>query len=478
MTLPKLTPVILSGGSGSRLWPLSRSQVPKQFVSLTSDLTLLQETALRFSDDGYYRPPIVVCGEDHRFLAAEQLRQVGVTPEALIIEPAARGTAPAIALAALRAGQAVDPSPIIVSPADHVLGAGGYPRQAIEAAITAARDGNIVTFGIKPRFPATGYGYITADREMKDGTQYLRVKNFVEKPDRAVAAELIRSGTSYWNAGVFVAYPDVILAELEARHPDIVRECRTAIGNAISDLDFCRPRSEGFARLEPISIDYAIMEHTQIAATVPVDVTWSDIGSWTALWELLGKDDAMNVVRGPVQIVDTKGSLLRSEGPLLATIGVEDLIVIADSDVVLVAKRQEGERVREIVDTLAKSGRAETKMRREVLRPWGSYTCVDAGDGFQVKRIVVKPQQKLSLQRHKHRAEHWIVVRGEALVRRGSETFRLLANQSTHIPIGEVHRLENDTSEPLYLIEVQSGTYLGEDDIVRLEDSYGRQGQS
>jgi mannose-1-phosphate guanylyltransferase/mannose-6-phosphate isomerase len=439
---------------------------------------LLQETVLRFSNVDHYHPPIVVCGEDHRFLAAEQIRQIGITPQALIIEPAARGTAPAIALATFKAMQAGDPSPIIVSPADHVLGVGGYPRETIEAAIMAARDGNIVTFGVRPTFPATGYGYIVADGKMSDGTRYLHVEKFVEKPDRAIATELIRSGTSFWNAGVFVGHPEVILAELETRHADIVRECRIAIDNAVSDLDFCRPRSDGFAFLEPISIDYAIMEHTKIAATVPIEVAWSDVGSWTALWEILEKDGGMNVVRGPVQMVDTKGSFLRSEGPLLAAIGIEDLVVIADTDVVLVARRQDGERVREIVDALAKSGRPETKMRREVLRPWGSYTCIDAGDGFQVKRIVVKPHQKLSLQKHRHRAEHWIVVRGEALVRRGSETFRLLANQSTDIPLGEVHRLENDTAEPLHLIEVQSGAYLGEDDIVRLEDNYGRQGQS
>ncbi len=479
MTLPKLTPIILSGGVGSRLWPLSRSHVPKQFVSLTSDLTLLQETVLRFSDTDHYHPPIVVCGDDHRFLAAEQLREIGIKPQALIIEPASRGTAPAIALAALKAVQAGERSPIIVTPADHALGANGYPRESIEAAISGARDGNIVVFGIKPTSPETGYGYVSAAGPAGERVDYLHVEKFVEKPSRAVAAELVQSGISFWNAGVFVAYPEVILAEMEARHADIVSECRNAMGNAIADIDFYRPRSDGFGDLKSISIDYAIMEHTRIAAIVPLDdVAWSDVGTWTALWKLLDKDTAMNVVRGPVQMVDTKGSLLRSEGPLLAAIGIEDLIVIADTDAVLVARRDDGERIREMVDVLASSGRPEIKMRREVLRPWGSYTCVDAGNGFQVKRIVVKPRQRLSLQKHKHRAEHWIVVRGEALVRRGNETFRLLANQSTYIPIGEVHRLENDTAEPLYLIEVQSGAYLGEDDIVRLEDNYGRLEQS
>lgn len=476
-TMPRLTPVILSGGVGSRLWPLSRSHVPKQFVSLTSELSLLQDTARRFSHPDHYNPPIIVCGEDHRFLAAEQFRQIGVKPDALIIEPAARGTAPAIALAALKVLQSGDTSPIIVSPADHALGVTGYPRHAIETAIAAAGDRRIVTFGIKPTSPATGYGYITAHDPIGETPACLRVERFVEKPDKGRAVELIRSGTNYWNAGVLVAYPEVILAELEARHPDIVRECRDAVASAVVDLDFFRPCSGGFNALKPISIDHAVMEHTRIAATVPIDVAWSDVGTWTALWELLDKDAEMNVVRGPVQTVDTRGSLLRSQGPLLATIGIEDMIVIVDTDAVLVARRKDGERIREIVEALDKSGRQEVKMHREVLRPWGRYMSVDAGEGFQVKRIVVNPRQRLSLQKHKHRAEHWIVVRGEALVRRGDETFRLLANQSTYIPMGEVHRLENDTSEPLFLIEVQSGAYLGEDDIVRIEDSYGRLGK-
>jgi mannose-1-phosphate guanylyltransferase / mannose-6-phosphate isomerase len=474
----KLTPVILCGGIGSRLWPLSRSQVPKQFMALASERTLLQETVLRVTKPDLYNAPIIVCGEEHRFLAAEQLRQIGVKAAALILEPTGRGTAPAIALAALKMIEGGEANLIAVMPADQVIPQDEALHAALVAATSAAQDGRIVTFGIKPTQPITGYGYITAGQQISTSARCFEIDRFIEKPEKQVAAALIESGRSYWNAGIFVGFPELFLAELETRRPEIVRVCRNAISNGEVDLDFFRPQADQFHDLLPISIDHAVMEHTTVGAVVPVDMVWSDIGSWMALWDLIDKDAAGNVVRGSVYALGTAGSYLRSEGPLLAAIGVEDLVVVADSDAVLVVRRDDAQRVKEMFDILKQSRRPEVDLHRTVYRPWGSYESVDSGDGFQVKRIVVKPHAKLSLQKHRHRAEHWIVVRGEALVTRGTAIFRLSANQSTYIPVGEVHRLENDRAEPLHLIEVQSGSYLGEDDIIRLDDSYGRKEKS
>lgn len=470
----KLTPVILCGGVGSRLWPLSRSHVPKQFMALASDRTLLQDTVLRVANTDLYNAPIVICGEDHRFLAAEQLQQVEVKPAALILEPVARGTAPAIALAALKSMQSDNSDLIAVMPADHVIARDEGLHAAMVTAASAARDGRIATFGIKPTQPVTGYGYITAGRPIDGLAQCFEIERFIEKPESEIAAALIESGQSYWNAGIFVGYPEVFLAELETQRPEIVQICRNAVRNGEVDLDFFRPQAVHFQDLHPISIDHAIMEHTNIGAVVPVQMEWSDVGTWMALWDLIDKDAAGNVLRGPVHALATTGCYLRSEGPLLATIGIDDLVVVADSDAVLVARCDQAQRVKEMCDALKKSNRPEVDLHPIVHRPWGSYESVDSGDGFQVKRIIVKPHAKLSLQKHRYRAEHWVVVRGEALVTRGSETFRLFANQSTYIPVGEIHRLENDSAEPLHLIEVQSGPYLGEDDIIRLDDSYGR----
>lgn len=474
----RLTPVILCGGVGSRLWPLSRSHVPKQFMPLASHHTLLQDTALRVAHSVSYNAPIVVCGEDHRFLAAEQLRQIDVKPAALILEPVGRGTAPAIALAALKCLQDGDEHLIVVMPADHVIAWNSALHEAMNAAADAARNGRIVVFGIKPRNPATGYGYITAGQRIGDLGHCFEIERFVEKPEEGIASALIDEGRSYWNAGIFVGHPRSFLAEIEAQRPDVVRVCRDAVENGEDDLDFFRPSPDTFQTLHTISIDHAVMEHTRIGAVVPVDIEWSDIGSWAALWELIDKDGTGNAVRGPVYQLGSQGCYLRSEGPLLAALDVEDLIVVADSDAVLVARRSSSQRVKDMFDALKKANRSEVDLHSTVFRPWGSYESVDSGDGFQVKRIIVKPRGKLSLQKHRQRAEHWIVVRGEALVTRGDETFRLSANQSTYIPVGEVHRLENDGTEPLHLIEVQTGAYLGEDDITRLEDSYGRKAKS
>lgn len=470
----RLTPVVLCGGAGSRLWPLSRSHAPKQFLTLASDRTLLQDTLLRVADPARYNPPIIVCGEDHRFLAAEQVRQIGIAPAALLLEPVGRGTAPAIALAALKSIQNDRASVVVIMPADHVILDNEELHSAIKNATNAAREGRIVTLGIKPSHPATGYGYVTAGQPLADVPGCFEIERFIEKPPLEAATALVQKGRHYWNAGIFIGYPEVFLAELEARCPEIVEVCRDAIAKGTVDLDFYRPRSDGFQGLKTISIDHAVMEKTLVGAVVPVEMGWNDVGSWTALWQMLDKDAAGNSIRGPVHHLDTQECYLRSEGPLLATIGLKDLVVVADADAVLVARRGDAERVKELFELMKTARRSEVDFHRTVYRPWGSYESVVAGEGFQVKRIIVKPQAKLSLQRHRYRAEHWVVVRGEALVTRGTETFRLSANQSTYIPLGEVHRLENDQAEPLHLIEVQSGSYLGEDDIIRLDDSYGR----
>lgn len=444
-------------------------------MALASDRTLLQDTVLRVANPDLYNAPIVICGEDHRFLAAEQLRQIGIKPAALILEPVARGTAPATALAALKSIQCGPANLIVIMPADHVIAGDENLHAAMLTAASAARDGRIATFGIKPSGPVTGYGYITAGRPVDDLAKCFEIEKFIEKPESKVAADLIESGQNYWNAGIFVGYPEVFLAELEVQRPEIVQVCRDAMKNGEFDLDFYRPQALDFPSLQPISIDHAIMEHTKIGVVVPVEMEWNDVGSWMALWQLIDKDAVGNAVWGPVHQLGAEGCYLRSEGPLLAAIDVEDLVVVADSDAVLVTRLDHAQRVKDMFDTLKKADRPEVSLHRTVYRPWGSYESVVSGDGFQVKRIIVKPQAKLSLQKHRHRAEHWVIVRGEALITRGTETFRLFPNQSTYIPVGEIHRLENDGAEPLHLIEVQSGAYLGEDDIVRLEDSYGRE---
>lgn len=436
---------------------------------------MLQDTLLRVADSNLYAAPIIVCGEDHRFLAAEQLRQVGIKPASLILEPEGRGTAPAIALALLKSIQDRSDSLVAVMPADHVIAREANLHAAMITAARAARAGRIVTLGIRPSRPATGYGYITVGGQLDGLGDCFEFERFLEKPELEVAEGLIANGRSYWNAGMFIARADTFFAEIEALRPDIAGACRDAVAGGKDDLDFYRPQADRFLSAASISIDHSIMEHTRIGAVVPVDMEWSDVGSWLALWEFVDKDSNGNAVRGPVHQIRTEGCYLRSEGPLLAAVDVENLVVIADADAVLVAPRERSQQVRDMYDALKKANRSEVNSHRIVYRPWGSYESVDAGDGFQVKRIIVKPNAKLSLQKHRHRAEHWVVVRGEAVVTRGAEVFRLQANQSTYIPVGEVHRLENDGTEALHLIEVQSGSYLGEDDIIRLEDTYGRQ---
>ena len=471
-------PVLLSGGSGTRLWPLSREAYPKQFLPLAGDHTMLQETWLRVAELAD-AAPIVVANEEHRFLAAEQLRQVGVSAPAILLEPVGRNTAPAIAVAALQA-QADGGDPLLlVLPSDHVIADAGAFRAAVATASVAAagshdKPGALVTFGIVPDAAETGFGYIqaeVADEGARDGVR--KVRRFVEKPDAATAQSYLDAGGYYWNSGMFLFRASRYLQELERFQPDIVAACRAAFAQAKRDGDFVRLDRESFAACPSDSIDYAVMEKTDAAMVLPVDIGWSDVGSWSALWDVSERDAAGNAHHGDVIAVDSRNSYAYARR-LVALVGVDDLIVVETDDAVLVARKDRVQDVKAVVAQLKATQRSQAALHREVQRPWGSYDSVDAGDGFQVKRIKVKPGAQLSLQSHTQRAEHWIVVRGTARVTRNNDVFELHANQSTYIPIGAKHRLENPGTETLELIEVQSGAYLGEDDIVRYEDVYGR----
>lgn len=468
----KINPVILSGGVGSRLWPLSRALYPKQLLPLATERTMLQETALRVSEAARFAAPLVVANEEHRFMIAEQLRVVGIDPSAIILEPEGRNTAPAVALAALRLAADDSDALMLVMPSDHVIGDVAAFHGAVEAGARAAAADRLVTFGITPERPETGYGYIEAGDALTDGVR--AVRRFVEKPDAATAAEYLASGRFYWNAGIFLFRAGHYLDELERQAPDILAACRAAMEKAASDLCFIRPDAAAFRASPSNSIDYAVMEKTASAAVVPVSMGWSDVGSWTALWEISPRDGDGNSRWGDVIALDSRNSLLRSEGPAIAALGLDDMVVVATRDAVLVAPKERAQDVKKVVDELARSNRGEHINHVVVHRPWGSYQTADMGDRYQVKRLVVKPGEKLSLQKHHHRAEHWIVVQGTAKVTRNDETIILHENESTYIPIGAVHRLENPGKIPLCIIEVQSGSYLGEDDIVRFDDTYGR----
>lgn len=468
----KINPVILSGGVGSRLWPLSRALYPKQLLPLATERTMLQETALRVAEAARFAAPLVVANEEHRFMIAEQLRVVGIDPSAIILEPEGRNTAPAVALAALRLAADAPDALMLVMPSDHVIGDVAAFHGAVEAGARAAAADRLVTFGITPERPETGYGYIEAGDALTDGVR--AVRRFVEKPDAATAAEYLASGRFYWNAGIFLFRAGHYLDELERQAPDILAACRAAMEKAASDLCFIRPDAAAFRASPSNSIDYAVMEKTASAAVVPVSMGWSDVGSWTALWEISPRDGDGNSRWGDVIALDSRNSLLRSEGPAIAALGLDDMVVVATRDAVLVAPKERAQDVKKVVDELARSNRGEHINHVVVHRPWGSYQTADMGDRYQVKRLVVKPGEKLSLQKHHHRAEHWIVVQGTAKVTRNDETIILHENESTYIPIGAVHRLENPGKIPLCIIEVQSGSYLGEDDIVRFDDTYGR----
>jgi mannose-1-phosphate guanylyltransferase/mannose-6-phosphate isomerase len=468
-----LIPLILSGGSGTRLWPVSRKNLPKQFLALAGKGTLFQQTIARTRQLPDIATPIVVASEDHRFLAADQLLEAGIKDATIVLEPLARNTAPAIALGALQALQRDANAVLLVLPADHLIGDTDAFVDAVKQAMPLAAQDWLVTFGIRPDRPETGFGYIRR-AEAIDGNGY-RVEQFVEKPDLSTAEAYLTDGGYDWNSGMFLFKASRYLEELAAHAPVMLVAVREAHAKASADLDFVRIDRDAFALVPDKSIDYAVMEKTQRAAVIPVSCAWSDIGSWSALWLTGDKDAEGNLCEGDTMAVDTRNSLLRShDRHLLATVGVDDLIVVTTPDATLVAHRDAAQDVKKIVEQLKAAGRSEHSLHRVVHRPWGSYDSLEAGDRFQVKRIQVKPGASLSLQKHHHRAEHWIVVSGTAEVTCDDKVFLLGENQSTYIPLGSKHRLRNPGKVPLELIEVQSGSYLGEDDIVRFDDVYGR----
>ncbi|MCM0147557.1 mannose-1-phosphate guanylyltransferase/mannose-6-phosphate isomerase [Photobacterium galatheae] len=485
----QILPVIMAGGTGSRLWPLSREQYPKQFLSLmlsgetqpsssSPPLTLLQQTIERLAGLAH-QPPLVICQENHRFIAAEQLRQCGMTKHHLLLEPQGRNTAPAVALAALLAKEhsssvLLDESDplLLVLAADHCIQNPDAFIAAIEKAMPLAESGKLVAFGIPPQSPETGYGYIK--RGAKTGAGY-EVAQFVEKPDLNTAKEYLVSVHYYWNSGMFLFKASAYLQELEKYRPDILSACQHAAQSPELDHDFIRVDRQTFSECPSDSIDYAVMEKTDAAVMVPMDAGWSDVGAWSALWDLGKKDEANNVVRGDVLTAETQQSYIRAESRLVATVGLDHVVVIETKDAVLVAAKDKVQDVKAIVAQLRETQRSEFEFHREVYRPWGKYDQVDAGPRHQVKHITVNPGEKLSLQMHHHRSEHWVVVSGTAKVTQGDKTWLLTENESTYIPIGVVHALENPGKIPLEMIEVQSGSYLGEDDIVRFEDRYGRE---
>ena len=477
-------PVILSGGAGSRLWPLSRTNQPKQFIPLVDGLTLLQATARRIAAVEPSAAPIVVCNVSHRFMVAEQLRAIGVAPAAVVLEPAGHNTAPAIAAAALEAlalealarAQSVGEPILLVLPADHLIRDEARFAAAVREASIEAASGRLVTFGVPPARAQTGYGYIQAGRPTGLGAGVRRVDRFIEKPDARSAAAYVKDGRYWWNSGMFVFRAGRYLHELGVHANDVREAVVEAHRKAVSDLGFLRLDARAFAASPAISVDHAVMERTSEAVMVPLEAGWSDIGSWATLSELDTCDEAGNVVQGDVVVERTRNTYIRGGNRLIAAVGVTDLVIADTADAVLVAGKGAVEDVRRVVATLASAGRAETRHHRTVHRPWGVYEVLHGGDGFKVKRIVVNPGQGLSLQSHRHRAEHWIVVRGVARVTRGDDTFAVAANQSTYIPPGVRHRLENPQTAPLELVEVQTGSYLGEDDIVRYDDVYGRAG--
>ncbi|MEQ8165871.1 MAG: mannose-1-phosphate guanylyltransferase/mannose-6-phosphate isomerase [Alphaproteobacteria bacterium] len=469
-----IIPVILSGGSGSRLWPLSRAHYPKQLLPLVSDRSLLQDTGLRVSDARLFSRPLVICNDEHRFIVAEQLRQVDITPEAIILEPVGRNTAPAIAVAALFARETADDAMLLVLPSDHIIRQEEAFLGAIETAARAAETGALVTFGIAPDRAETGYGYIRAGEELAAAPGCRRVAVFREKPDQATAESYLAEGDWSWNSGMFLFDAGRYLEELERFEPAILAGAQDAFAARRQDLDFLRLDEDAFSRIPGLAIDHAVMERTDRAAVLPVELGWSDVGSWTALAEIAETDSAGNTVLGDVQLRDVHDSYVRSDKRLVAALGVRDLVIVSTDDVTLVAHKDHAQDVKQLVEDLRRSGRPEASFHTRVYRPWGYYQGIDDGPRFQVKQIMVKPGAKLSLQRHMHRAEHWVVVAGTAYVTNGEKEFEVFENQSTFIPIGTVHRLENRGKVPLKLIEVQSGGYLGEDDIERLDDTYGR----
>jgi mannose-1-phosphate guanylyltransferase/mannose-6-phosphate isomerase len=468
-----VVPVILSGGSGTRLWPVSRESFPKQFWPLISDRSLIQETAGRAMGDGF-AAPIVVCNEAHRFVVAEQMRLMGQDNARIMLEPVGRNSAPAIAAAAVLVAE-TDPDAVMwMMAADASIADTPALNRALEAAVAAARAGRFVTFGMRPTAPEVGYGYIEVGSPLPGLPGVCELAGFVEKPDIATASEMLADGKHLWNSGMFVFTAATLLAELARHAPDVLAAVHAAVAGRKQDLDFIRLAVEPFTACPNISLDYAVAEQTDRAAVVPADIGWSDVGSWSALWELGGKDTAGNVTVGDVVMEGASNCYARSDGILTAVVGLQDAVIVVTEDAVLAMHRDRAQDVKKIVDQLRKKGRSEAAAHNRTYRPWGFYESLIQGDRFQVKRIVVSAGHQLSLQKHFHRAEHWVVVAGSAIVTRDSETVLLRENESIYLPLGCVHRLENPGRIPLTLIEVQSGSYLGEDDIVRFEDTYGR----
>jgi len=471
----RIHPVILSGGAGTRLWPLSRAHYPKQFLPLVGERTMIQETVLRVGADDLFHLPIVIANDAHRFIVAEQFRALGAPTRANVLEPVGRNTAPAAAVAALLLRDE-DPDAIMaLLPSDHVIGDQAVFEAAIELAAEASARDALITFGIPLSRPETGYGYIRRGGPMEGAVGCFEIERFVEKPDAATAEAYFASGDYLWNSGMFVFRVARYLDELTRLRPEIVRQCETALAKARDDLDFLRLDAEAFAEAPADSIDYAVMEHTDSAGVIPVEMGWSDVGEWAALWEIGEADGDGNVARGDVVLDDVRGSYVHAAaGRIVVAHGVEDLVIVATEDAIVVADRAKAAGIKDIVARLTADGRDEVVAHRRVYRPWGYYQDIDSGDRFRAKRIVVNPGASLSLQRHRQRAEHWVVVRGTARVTRGEQVTDLSPDQSTYIPLGEIHRLANPGTDPLHLIEVQTGDYLGEDDIERLEDDYGR----
>ncbi len=468
-----IVPVILSGGSGARLWPLSREAYPKQFLPLVDQRTMLQNTALRIAGLSGVTAPLVVCNEEHRFMVAEQLRAVGIQPAGVILEPVGRNTAPAVAAAALHAQRAGDDPILLILPADHVIADVEGFRAAVRRVASHAEAGRLLTFGIVPTAPETGYGYIKAGASV-DQSEVGVVDRFVEKPDLATAQGYLEAGGYYWNSGMFMFRASAFLAELERFVPAMLAACQQALAAGHADTDFLWLDRKAFAACPKDSIDYAVMEKTGRAVVVPLVVGWNDVGSWSALWDVGARDADGNITRGDVIAVETRDTYVDASTRLVTTVGVNDLVVVETADAVLVASKAWVQDVKTVVDRLNASQRPEGRVHRKVYRPWGYYDAIDMETRFQVKRITIRPGASISLQMHHHRAEHWVVVSGTARVHRGDEVFLLTENQSAYIPVGVRHRLTNPGKIPLEIIEVQSGSYLGEDDIARFEDVYGR----
>ncbi|WP_420063757.1 mannose-1-phosphate guanylyltransferase/mannose-6-phosphate isomerase [Prochlorococcus marinus] len=475
MTNKKLIPVILCGGTGTRLWPLSRASYPKQFWALNSKKTLLQETQLRLQSIKGIHDPYLICNEDHRFIVAEQMREINVKTGAIFLEPTGRDTAAAITIAALKANEEEQDPLLLVLSADHQIMNEGKLIEAIQAGSSAAEAGRLVTFGICPTSPETGYGYIEAEEQTSNNPLIAKsIKRFVEKPDKLTAEKFLQDKRFTWNSGMFLFKTSVILKELEKFAPEIVSCCKQALSREMKDLDFLRLEKKSFNQCPKISIDVAVMEKTKLGSVLPLNAGWSDIGSWKTLWETADKDENGNVIRGKVIAQSSQNCYFRSEQRLVVGLGVQDLVIVETDDAILIADREESQLVKDIVKKLEKDNTSQALTHSKIYRPWGHYTSIIEGKRWQVKRIEVNPGASLSLQMHHHRAEHWVVVRGTALIEKDGIEEILGENQSTYIPLGCTHRLSNPGKMTLELIEIQSGAYIGEDDIVRFEDKYGR----